>query len=199
MEEPPTESVMSPYVHAQGQSCTSFSDFWIYYSGYFPQQKSVSACVVLSPKKSERRGKYGKINDAFCYQEKASEVNNSCCASFPSVCPGWHPARTLWPRELQCGTACIWQAESDTQCAECQFVKYPKWGIAEQRDAEAPALSSLSGRSLPLQARHLSSPQTHRGTQQPIPLFQNTWLILCCQVSLPPRFWKCLLGYPSQQ
>lgn len=27
MEEPPTESVMNPCIFAQGQSCTSFSDF----------------------------------------------------------------------------------------------------------------------------------------------------------------------------
>lgn len=151
MEEPPTESVMNTYMYAQGQNCT-FSDFWINRVDIFLRRRP--CLLVLShPKKGAEGGNAGGYMMLFANWKKPVKLTTAAVLFFP-LCAQAGIRRGH--RELQCGTACIWQAESDTQCAECQFVKYPKWGTAEQRDAEGAALSSCSGRSLPLQARHFS-------------------------------------------
>lgn len=144
----------------------------------------MSICIVLShTKENVRGGNTGGIMMFSANWKNSLKLTAVSALLFPLHLPRMAPREDLCnTHRVKCSTACIWQAEFDTQCAECQFVKYPKWGICWATPRHTKVTSSR------YPARYWP---TH-----PI-ITECLTLILSCQVSLPPQFRKCLLGYSN--
>lgn len=83
MEEPPTESVMSPYVHAQGQSCTSFLTFEYNIVDIFLSRSQCLLVWFSHPKRVRGGGNMGRLMMLFATRKKPLKLTTPAVLLFP--------------------------------------------------------------------------------------------------------------------
>lgn len=154
-------------------------------------------CLLVWFSLTQRKALEGEMREGwwqFANWKKSLKFNRRFKPSFPfSFAQDSISVKTVtaW-RELQCSTACIWQAEFDTQFGRVSVCQIPQVRhlLSNTAAHRGNWLSFLDlGRSLCICVLILSVNVTRYWAN-----LLNAWLIPCCQVSFPPQFRKCLLG-----